>query len=87
MSRVTSTFQALSQEVIRLTGIFREGGLLEVVRILEDVQQKEKEKLELTVKWQVLTQKAGDPSGEGCQNGGGGGGGDIEDDKSQLRRR
>ena len=36
---------------------FGERGLAEVAGILERIQQAEKEKLELTVQWQVLTQQ------------------------------
>lgn len=38
---------------------FRASGLTEAAGILEQLQQAEKEKLELTVQWQVLSQQEG----------------------------
>ena len=57
MSRVTSAFQALSKEVIQIIDILRRNNLSEASQILERLQQKEKEKLELTVKWQLALEK------------------------------
>jgi hypothetical protein len=57
MSRITSAFQALSKEVIQLIEVFCSSNLFEVSRILEELQVKEKEKLDLTVKWQVMAEK------------------------------
>ena len=42
---------------------FSEGGLTEAAGILERIQQAEKEKLELTVQWQVLAQQEGEKGG------------------------
>ena len=42
---------------------FRESGLTEAAGILEQLQQAEKEKLELTVEWQVLSQQEGESEG------------------------
>ena len=64
-----------------------------MVRILEDVQQQEKAKLDLTVKWQVLAQRevaqgAGSDDG-GVQNGASSGdsSGVDPEEKGHLRRR
>lgn len=62
MSDVTRAFQTLSQEVITTVKDFRESGLTEAAGILEQLQQAEKEKLELTVQWQVLSQQVQDVS-------------------------
>lgn len=63
MSDVTRAFQVLSQEVIMTVKDFRESGLTEAAGILEQLQQAEKEKLELTVQWQVLSQQEGGSEG------------------------
>lgn len=64
MSHITKSFQALSKEVIATIKEFGECGLTEAAGILERVQQTEKEKLELTVKWQVLAQQERERQGE-----------------------
>ena len=90
MGRITESFQALSQEVIKLIGIFRDGGLEEVVKILEDLQKKEKEKLDLTVKWQVLLQKEqeGKEEGKGTEEAASAcSSSDMEQEKNALKRK
>ena len=88
MARVTSTFQALSKEVIHLIDVFHKGELLEASRILEELQQKEKEKLSLTVKWQVLAEKERTLRNQGCEGSTEGGCmEDSEQDRKQLRKR
>ena len=57
MAQMTSTFQSLSKEVLQLLRVFREGEYFEIVRILEAIQEREKEKLNLIVKWQIATQE------------------------------
>ena len=57
MSEVTTLFKSLSQEVLRLTGTFEDAGLKEVVCILKELQQVEMEKLELLVKWQLMSRQ------------------------------
>ena len=57
MSNITKSFQTLSKEVIATIKEFSEHGLIEAAGILERIQQAEKEKLELTVQWQVLAQQ------------------------------
>ena len=57
MSEVTNSFQSLSKEVKETVRGFSETGLTEAADILERLQQAEKEKLEMTVKWQVLSQQ------------------------------
>ncbi len=42
-----------------INALREEGGFIEAVGILEDVQQKEKEKLEVTVRWQMMSQEDG----------------------------
>lgn len=95
MSRITSAFQSLSQEVIQLIGTFREANLLEVASILQQVQEKEHEKLELTVKWQVARERERvaekQNSEESTQDGDGDGDGYIGGieghERYQLRKR
>lgn len=93
VSRITTTFQTLSQEMIQLIGRFREAGLLEGVRIMEALQVREKEKLELTVKWQILVQKEkGQSVDHDESHAGGAAESSVSDmaaemDKNQLRRR
>lgn len=96
MSRITTTFQTLSQEMIQLISRFREAGLLEGVRIMEALQVREKEKLELTVKWQILVQKEKgqnvDHESDHESHAGGAAESSVSDvaaemDKNQLRRR
>ena len=58
IARITAIFQSLSQEVIHLIGVFREGGFSEVTKQLEDIQIQEKEKLGLTVKYQIMVQES-----------------------------
>ena len=88
MSRVTTAFQSLSQEVLQLVGTFCEAGLPEVVRILEDLQKREKEKLDSTVKWQILVQREKDGGECEVQNGASEDGGSVnEEEKRKLRRR
>jgi len=60
VSRVTSTFQALSQEMLQLMKIFRAEGLSDIVEILQRVQSSEKEKLQLIVKSNILVHSAGE---------------------------
>ena len=55
VSRVTSVFQALSQEMLEIMKVFRDKNESEVVSILEQVQSSEKEKLELVVGLHLLT--------------------------------
>ena len=57
MADVTMSFQSLSKEVIAIAKDFNESGYREEAQILERLQQAEKEKLELTVQWQVLFQQ------------------------------
>lgn len=57
MSDITKSFQTLSKEVIATIKEFGEHGLTEAAQILEGIQKAEKEKLELTVQWQVLAQQ------------------------------
>lgn len=86
MSRITLAFQTLSKEVIELTRVFQKSDLLEASRILEELQRSEKEKLELTVKWQVMVEKeralgnGGLENPEGVECGG-------HCDRTQLRKR
>lgn len=63
MSDITKSFQALSKEVIATIKEFGEHGLTEAAGILESLQQAEKEKLELTVQWQVLAQQERETGG------------------------
>lgn len=56
ISEVTNSFQSLSKEVIVTMQEFRESGLSEAAGILEQLQGAEKEKLELVVRSQVLSQ-------------------------------
>ena len=63
MSEITKSFQTLSKEVIATIKEFSGCGLTEAAGILERIQQAEKEKLELTVQWQVLTQREGEEGG------------------------
>lgn len=51
------SFQSLSKEVIAIAKELSESGFTEEARILEQIQQAEKEKLELTVQWQVISQQ------------------------------
>lgn len=92
MSRVTSAFQALSKEVLELIGVFRAGGLSELVRLLESLQAKEKEKLDATVRWQIMTQRErvaqkSESGAAECQNGDDHASTVSEDEKKGLRRR
>ena len=64
MSDITKSFQTLSKEVIATIKEFSEHGLTEAAGILERIQQAEKEKLELTVQWQVLAQQERERGGE-----------------------
>ena len=66
MADITKSFQTLSKEVIAIIKEFSDHGLTEATGILERIQQVEKEKLELTVKWQVLTQEERE-RGEECE--------------------
>ena len=64
MSDITKSFQILSREVIATIKEFNEHtDLTEAAGILERIQQAEKEKLELTVQWQMLTQQEGEKGG------------------------
>ena len=47
MTEVTRKFQSLSQEVMMCIGEFRRRGMGGVATILENIQEKEKEKLQL----------------------------------------
>ena len=83
MSDVTRAFQALSSEVITTVKEFRESRLTEAAGILEQLQQAEKEKLELTVQWQVLSQhERGGGDSEEMEDFGA-----AEHKKSDLRKR
>ena len=57
MAEVTASFQSLSMEVIVIAKEMSESGLTEEAQILGQIQQAEKEKLELTVQWQVISQQ------------------------------
>lgn len=54
MTEVTCSFQSLSKQMIDLSNIFKEHRLSEPASIIDDIQIKEKEKLQLTVQWQVI---------------------------------
>lgn len=86
MTRITATFQALSKEMVQLTDVFCKGDLSEVPRILIDLQHREKDKLSLTVKWQVMMEKhraeqagGGPDAAESVEV--------TDHERSQLRRR
>ena len=54
MTEVTASFQSLSKQMIELIKLLREHSLNEAASVLDKVQDKEKEKLQLTAQWQVL---------------------------------
>ena len=62
MAEITASFQALSQEMIELSKIFLEHPLPQAAEVLDKIQDKEKEKLQLTAQWQVMMaeQRAGE---------------------------
>lgn len=88
MSDITKSFQTLSREVIATIKEFNEHAYLtEAAGILERIQQAEKEKLELTVQWQVLTQQegrkgGGDPDSEEMDDFGA-----ADHQKKELRKK
>ena len=85
VSRVTATFQAISKEVIQITHTFEDKGLQEATKILKEVQVREKEKLELTVQWQLVLEKHRTLAPAECKEAS-----DAEcldEEKAQLKRR
>lgn len=54
MSEVTASFQSLSKQMIELSKLFRDHNLNDAASVLDNIQAKEKEKLQLTAQWQVL---------------------------------
>ena len=53
MTGVTGHFQSLSQEVMACIGELRRRGMGGVATILENIQEKEKEKLQLVSVWML----------------------------------
>ena len=53
MTGVTAHFQSLSQEVMACIGELRRRGMGCVATILENIQEKEKEKLQLVSMWML----------------------------------
>ena len=62
MAEITASFQVLSQEMIELSKVLHEHPLPQAAEVLDKIQAKEKEKLQLTAQWQVMMteQRAGE---------------------------
>lgn len=57
VNEITQKFNALSKEVISISGVFKKEGHVNISSVLEAIQEKEREKLQQTAEWQLVAKQ------------------------------